>query len=115
MITWIDSSLAGFVVVTVCVAGGASFLMGQAMAATWRSIWQVVLYAALLGGGDRFLNFALFDGRLLSPSGYLIDFTLLLFIALFAYRVTVAALMVRQYPWLYARDGLFGWRKIADD
>ena len=115
MIAWIDSSPAGFVIVTIFVSGGASYLMGQAMAFNWRPSWQVILYAFLLGGADRFLSFALFDGRLLSPTGYLIDTALLLIIALAAYRVTVAALMVRQYPWLYARTGLFGWREIGGD
>lgn len=115
MIAWIDSSPAGFFVVTVFVAGGAAFLMGQAMASTWRSPWQVVVYAFLLAAADRFLNFALYEGRLLSPTGYLIDTALLLMVSLLAYRMTLAALMVRQYPWLYARKGLFGWREIGGD
>ncbi len=115
MIAWIDSSPTGFVIVTVFIAGGASYLMGQAMASTWRPAWQVVLYALLLGGGDRFLSFALFEGRLLSPTGYLIDTALLAVIGLAAYRATVAGMMVRQYPWLYARAGLFAWRKIGGD
>ena len=32
-------------------------------------------------------------------------------VAAFAYRLTRARLMVRQYPWLYQRKGLLGWEE----
>ncbi len=113
MIPLLETPLIGFIVVTVFLAFGASWMMGQALASTWRPIWQPFLYGGLLGLADRFLNFALFEGRLLSPSGFLINSVLIILVALIAYRMTQARMMVRQYPWLYARAGLFGWREIG--
>jgi len=88
-------------------------MTGQAMAQTWRPIWQLIPYAAMLTIGSRFLSFAMFDGDLLSVSGYLIDWVVLTGIAMFGYRLTLARLMVRQYPWLYERAGLMGWQEKA--
>ncbi len=96
--------------VTVVVMGFAAFMTGQALAGTWKPMWQVVLYGLLLGLGDRFLIFSLFEGELLSLSGYLIDSAVLVAISLFAYRLTRARKMVSQYPWIYERAGLLGWR-----
>ncbi|MEX2008765.1 MAG: DUF6867 family protein, partial [Dongiaceae bacterium] len=96
-----------FVGLTVVLFGGASFLMGQALAETWRPAWQCVLYGAMLGAADRFLNFALFDGELLTITGYVIHSAVLVAIAFAAHRLTQAHKMVAQYPWLYERAGLF--------
>ncbi len=74
-------------------------------------MWQVVFYCLLLGLGARFLIFSLFEGKLLSLSGYLIDAGVLVAIGLFAYRLTQARKMVSQYPWIYERAGLLGWRE----
>ena len=68
-------------------------------------------YAALLGLGDRFLLYALFDGTLLSASGYLIATAILLALAVLAYRLTLVRRMVRQYPWLYEAAGPLSWRQ----
>ncbi len=95
---------------TVVVMGFVAFMTGQALASTWKPVWQVVLYCLLLGLGDRFLIFSLFQGELLSLSGYLIDSAVLVAISLFAYRLTRARKMVSQYPWIYERAGLLGWR-----
>ena len=89
----------------------AAFMTGQALANTWRPVWQAIFYAVLLGFADRFLTFALFEGELLSLTGYVIDTVVLIAIALFAYRLGRARKMVSQYPWLYDRVGLFGWRE----
>ncbi|BBK43102.1 hypothetical protein STVA_31220 [Allostella vacuolata] len=99
-----------FVGLTVILFGGAAFLTGQAVAGTWRPWWQTVPYAFLLGIGDRFLTYALFHGELLSPTGYLVHSLVLLAIASFAYRITRAHRLVKQYPWLYERSGLLSWR-----
>jgi hypothetical protein len=96
---------------TVVVMGFAAYMTGQAIANTWRPAWQMVVYGALLGLVDRFLTFALFKGQLLSLTGYLAGSATLIAIGLFAYGVTRAQRMTRQYPWLYERDGLFGWRR----
>ena len=99
-----------FVGVTIVLFGGAAFMMGQALAETWRAYSQTLFYCLLLGLGDRFATFALFQGELLSWSGYVVDTLVLMAIASLAYRLTRARKMVSQYPWLYQRAGLFGWR-----
>ena len=95
---------------TVVVMGFVAFMTGQALAATWKPMGQVVLYGLLLGLGDRFLIFSLYGGELLSLSGYLIDSAVLVAISLFAYRLTQARKMITQYPWIYERAGLLSWR-----
>jgi EamA domain-containing membrane protein RarD len=96
---------------TVLLFGGAAMSTGRALARSWRPVWQVVPYCLLLGFGDRFLLFALFEGELLSASGYLIVALILVAFGLLAYRLTLARLMVRQYPWLYEPAGRLGWRE----
>lgn len=107
-------SVPVFIGVTVIFMGGCAFMTGQALAATWRPVWQAFPYALALGLIDRFLGFALFDGQLLSLPGYGLDVIVLLIIALTAYRLTQARRMANQYPWLYRRDGLFGWRERGE-
>ncbi len=106
----LGNDLGVFIGLTVILFGGAACLSGQALAQTWRPIWQTVPYTLLLAVGSRFLSFALFDGELLSISGYVIDWFTLLLLALLTFRITQARRMVSQYPWLYERAGVFGWR-----
>lgn len=110
MATLIGSTTSGFFVVTLLVMGFASFMTGQALANTWRPVWQAVFYAVLLGFVDRFLVWGLFDGELLTLTGYLADTAILLAVCLLAYRLTQARRMVTQYPWIYERAGPFAWR-----
>lgn len=112
------------IALTLILFGGAAVLMGNAIADTWRPMWQNVVYGFLLAIVDQFLGFALFDGpffvdSLVSSDGgpfwpalaeYLFDAVVLSAISLLAYRVTIARKMVSQYPWLYERDGLLAWR-----
>jgi branched-chain amino acid transport system ATP-binding protein len=100
-----------FLGITLVFMGSCAFMTGQALASTWRPIWQAVPYALLLACADRFLTFALFGGRLLSGVGYLVDAAILAVIALAAYRARRARQMAVQYPWLYERSGLFSWRE----
>jgi hypothetical protein len=102
-----------FLILTVLLAGGASVAMGQALARAWRPRALVVVYALLLGAADRFLSFALFGAPLLSPVGYVVDTAVLLALALAAFQATRAWRLAMQYPWLYERVGLFGWRERA--
>ena len=101
---------AVFVLFTVVLMGGAGFLAGQALAATWRPVSQALGYSLLLGLANRFLVFALFEGPLLSVRGFILDTIVIAAICLVGYRLTRSARMVRQCPWLYERSGLFGWR-----
>lgn len=110
---------------TFLLFGGAAVLMGNAIAETWRPWWQNITYGFLLAIADEFLGFALFDGpffidSLVSSDGgpfgealaaYLVDAVIICAISLLAYRVTLARKMVSQYPWLYERSGLLGWRE----
>ena len=107
----IGNSLAVFIGVTCVLAGGAAWMTGQALALTWRPAWQAAGYALLLTLADRFLIFALFEGRLLSLAGFGLDAATLIAIAMAAHRITLAGQMVKQYPWLYERQGLLSWRK----
>jgi|CEGD01.1.fsa_nt_gi branched-chain amino acid transport system ATP-binding protein len=99
-----------FILFTLVAGGWLAFMTGNALAATWRPMWQALPYAILLGAAERFFNFALFAGDLLSITGFLIDTALLMLITLAAYRATLARKMVLQYPWHYQRAGLFGWQ-----
>lgn len=115
MIATVGSTLQGFFVVTLLLGSGCAFMTGQAIAATWRPWWQAVAYALLLGAADRFLVFAMFQGQLLNPLGYAADTLILTTVSLSAYLATRARKMVMQYPWLYERAGLFGWRARRPD
>jgi hypothetical protein len=109
---------------TIVMFGGGGFMMGQALADTWRPWKQLVPYSALLALGNNFLGFALFDGAFFIDSlfsknpkplseallQYLFDLVVILVFAVLAYRLTLARKMAAQYPWLYERAGLFGWR-----
>ncbi len=105
------TSLPVFIGVTLVLFGGAAFMTGYAIADTWRPTWHGVMYGVLLGVADRLMGFLLFGSQLLSVTGYLVDTTILVAILLLAHRATQAHKMVSQYPWLYERAGLFGWRE----
>ena len=96
--------------VTGVIGGGAAFLAGRAVAQTWRPFWTVLLYMAMLGGGVRFVHFALFEATLLSPASYTVDTLYLIVVSALAWRMTRAAQMATQYYWLYERTSLLTWR-----
>ncbi|MDR3421550.1 MAG: hypothetical protein P4L80_09975 [Xanthobacteraceae bacterium] len=109
-----ESTLA-VVLVTGILGGGAAWLSGRAIAAAWRPLRQVVVAALLLGAAARFIHYALFGGTLLSVASYGTDALIFLLVGAIAWRVTRAAQMVRQYPWLYVRNGPLGWREIGQE
>lgn len=111
MEAFLGAPLPVFLGLTVGVLGGAAFLTGQSLGSGWRDSYQVVLYGLLLGFGDRFLMFALFDGELLALWGFAFHSLVLIAIGMFSYRLTLAYRMVTQYPWLYERSGPFSWRE----
>jgi urea transporter len=113
METLLGSTPGVFVGVTLLLFGFAAVMTGQALARTWRPAWQIAPYALLLAAGARFISYALFDGELLSASGYMLGAAALAVLAWASHRVTLARKMVTQYPWLYERAGLFGWRAKA--
>ena len=99
-----------WILIVLLPAALAAWLMGQAIAATWRPFWQLVIYSLMLGCANRFMIYALFDANLVSGIGYLLDTALLLVVSTAAYRFTLVRKMVTQYPWLYERLGPFAWR-----
>jgi len=111
METLLGTTLPVFIGITVILFGGAAFIMGQALAQTWRPVWQNIVYGLLLGIANRFIIFALFGGDGLSVPGYIVNTAVLIGISLFAYRATAVRKMVSQYPWLYEPNGLLGYRE----
>jgi len=110
----LGSSIGDFIGVTLVLFGGSAFMTGQALAGTWRPIWQMVPYGLLLAAANRFISWALFEGDLLSPLGFAIDAIVIIVIGVFAYRLMLAHKMSCQYPWLYERVGLLSWRMRED-
>lgn len=107
----LGSDIPVFIGITLVLMGFATYMAGQALAGTWRPLWQAFPYSLMLGAADRFLTWALFQGPLLSLMAYVFDTAILLVICLLAYRLTQTRKMVSQYPWIYERSGLFGWRE----
>ena len=108
-------SVVPIVLVTGLFGGGAAWLSGRAIALAWRRLWHVLVAALLLGAAARFVHFALFQGVLLSAASYGCDAAIFIVIGVLAWRATRASQMVRQYPWLYARNGPLGWREIGQE
>lgn len=105
-------SVAQVVIITGAIGGGAAWLSGRAIALTWRPLWHVIAYMLPLGAAVRFIYFALSGGVLLSLPSYITDTLYLIAIGCLGWRVTRVTQMVKQYPWLYARRGPFGWRTL---
>jgi hypothetical protein len=97
------------IVLTGIFGGGAAWMSGRGVAETWRPLHFAVLAGFGLALMTRFLTYGLFDGALLSLTGYLRDGILLAGIAAVAWRMRLAAKMVAQYPWLYRSAGPFSW------
>jgi Domain of unknown function (DUF6867) len=106
-----EGSLGVFVLVTLVLGGGAAWLAGRAVAATWRPWWQVVTYSLILGLAVRFIHFSLFGGTLLSLHYYLVDSACCLAFGCLGFRIARAAQMVAQYHWLNAAAGPLRWRR----
>lgn len=102
-----------FLFVTVIIFGGASFMMGQAIAETWRPVWQNIVYGLLLVAAERFFAWALFKAPPINIPAILLNTVVIIGFALLAYRLTQVRKMVAQYPWIYERNGLFNWREKA--
>jgi hypothetical protein len=115
-IVW-EVSLGDFLLVTVFLGGGAAWLTGRAVAITWRSLWNLLVYIVLLTCAVRFIHYALFGGTLLSGYFFLVDFVILLALANLGYRLTRTIQMVSQYSWLFERASPLSWRqrKVAAD
>lgn len=107
----IGTSASAFLIVNLLIAGGAAWITGRAISTHWRPMWQALAYCLLLALGTRFVLFALFGAKLFSVSGLIVTLAILATIGAFSFRVSRARKMVAQYPWLYERTGLIGWRE----
>src|SRR5262245_66200418 len=83
-----EHSLGIFLLVSVVMGGGAAWLAGRAIAATWRPWWHLPLYMFPLSLAVRFLHFALFEGKFLSLHYYLVDYTVCLAFGLLVLHLT---------------------------
>jgi hypothetical protein len=99
-----------WIVLTVILGGGASFMAGRAIAGGWQPMSKVILSMIPMGVAIRFLHFALFEGQLLSVHYFIVDTLVMIGAALLGYQLTKAAKMVSQYPWLYEKAGPLGWK-----
>jgi hypothetical protein len=84
---------------------------GQGVASRWERPRLVLLYCAMLTVAERFFDYALAKGHAFSVAGGLVVLAVLCAAGVLAWRLSLVAMMVRQYPWLYERDGLLGWRE----
>ena len=106
----LGSSIQVFVGLSVILFGAVAWMTGRALARAWKRAWLMIPDSLLLGLGARFLTYALFEGELLSMTGYLASTVVILLVMLFAYRVYLVGQMLRQYPWMYERYRLLAWR-----
>ena len=104
-----EGSFGVFLLVTIALGGGASYMSGRAIADTWRPLWHVPLYMLILALAVRFLHFALFEATLVSPYYYAIDLIFCLLFGFLGFRITRAGQMSTQYSWLYRRAGPLKW------
>jgi hypothetical protein len=109
-----ENSLGVFFLVTVALGGGAAWLTGRAIAATWRPAWQLAVYTLILSLAVRFVHFALFDRKLLSLHYYLVDYAICLGFGWLGFRLMRVSQMVTRYGWIIAPAGVFGWRRRDD-
>jgi uncharacterized protein DUF6867 len=106
-----EQSLGIFVMLTVFMGGGAAWLAGRAIAATWRPWWHIALYMLPLSMAVRFLHFALFESRFLSLHYYLVDYAICLAFGVLGFRLTRVQQMAARYSWINQRAGLLRWRR----
>lgn len=111
MTVLLGTSVPVFATLTVALFGLAAFRAGQAVAESWHPARDALFAAIGLAVADRFLAAALFKSPPLAVGPAVIAWIYLSAVALVAWRATLARKMVRQYPWLYARAGLLGWRR----
>ena len=111
MYEWFGDTLFNVLLFNFVLIAPGAFAAGHAVGITWRPWGQILFYTALLSALLRFLDYALAEGELWSIGGFLLGWAVQLAVAAFAYRLTRARAMVRQYPWLYQRKGLLGWEE----
>ena len=110
-----EHSLGVFFLVSVLMGGGAAWLAGRAVAATWRPWWHVAVYMLPLSFAVRFIHYAVFSSKFLSLHYYLVDYAVCLIFGFLGFRLTRVSQMVGRYSWINARAGLLRWRRRDRD
>jgi hypothetical protein len=100
---------------TVILFGLAAAATGRVLAQSWKPAWQIAPAVLLLAASDRFLHYALFEAPLDAFGGLLAAAGVLGLIMSTAYYYARACKMTQQYPWLYERNGVLGWRAKHPD
>ena len=108
------ASLPGFLLISLVLGGGAAYLIGRAVALTWRPLTGLAGYLLLLDCAVRFMHFALAGETLVAVVPFLADYVLLCVLGGLGFRVTRARQISRQYPWLFRRTGPLTWRRRGD-
>jgi hypothetical protein len=109
-----EHSLGVFLLVSVLMGGGAAWLAGRAIAATWRPWWHVAVYMLPLGAAVRFIHFAVFSSKFLSLHYYLVDVVVCLIFGFLGFRLMRVNQMVGRYSWINERAGPLSWRRRDD-
>lgn len=95
-----EAGLFPFIVLTVVIGGGMAFAAGGAVARGWDSMGYLLFYTLLLALAERFLQFALFEGTLLSVPFLVVDFAILFAFAYAGFHLRRREQMRRQYGFL---------------
>ena len=102
-----------FLVLTVCLGGGAAFMAGRSVAQGWKPPGLLFIYLLIFTAGLRFLHYALFQSQLTSLQYYFSHGLIIMAAGFLGYRLTLTRQMVEKYPWLYERTSPLGWRQKA--
>lgn len=86
-----------FLLLSVALGGAAAFMSGKSVAETWRPFAQLPGYMLLLALVVRFLHFALFEEKFLSLPNFLVDYGVLICLAVLGYRTARTRQMQTQY------------------
>jgi hypothetical protein len=106
-----EGSVGVFILVSLVMGGGAAWLSGRAIAATWRPWWQIGVYMLILAAAVRFIHYALFEGTLLSLHYYVVDGAICMLFGLLGFRATRVRQMVTRYGFLNVRSGPLSWAR----
>jgi hypothetical protein len=106
-----SASALPFLFVTVVLGGLAAWQMGRSIAQTWRPYLVVPVYALLMTFAVRFIQFALFDGTLLSLQFFITDFIVLVLAGSVGWRMMRAQQMGTQYSFAYEKSSALTWKR----
>lgn len=108
-----EGSFGVFLLVTLLMGGGAAWMTGRSVAASWGSQRVLVVYMFALAAAVRFIHYALFGGTLLTAQFYAIDLVVLLVIGFLGFRRTRTLQMTDRYYWLFEATGPLTWKERA--